>query len=181
MSTGASQIDVEVVREALSILGIGGGGLGAYLLATRNLSNQTLRLNVNDHIEFDTVDAVDASGDISIATGAGDATDGIITLAANHTYRLLSGTGGGFGGSNGDITVSHFNVTAGSRFGSRGGVTSITDSSALGIQQTAVGIIEVGVSPIEVEVRIIFETFLTSIFGFQDNFGQAFVEVLEIA
>lgn len=86
MGTGASRIDVEIVREALEILGVSGSGK-AYLEA--GMSDQNSNLAQNDHVEFTQQRSVDASGRIALSAGAGQLA-GLFTLAAGGVYLCVA-------------------------------------------------------------------------------------------
>ncbi len=105
MSTGASQIDVEIVREALAILG---QEAEPFLIAPMG-ENQTTDLISSDHVEWrdgasGTAWISDGSGKISVSTGAGQAA-GIITLAPGLAYMLTAELGVEMTGSSSSAQV----------------------------------------------------------------------------
>ena len=88
MSTGASQIFVEQVREALGILGVsigGGGGIFSLLFPLAKNFGASTTTATGQHYQWDTIDAESAGGEITISAGTGQQL-GLITLPQGHVF-----------------------------------------------------------------------------------------------
>lgn len=135
----------------------------AYLSAGMNV--QTLNIDANDHVEFDSVLEDDGSGSIALSTGGGNQTDGIFTLAANKTYKLTAAVGVNITTTVGFARCQWRNNTSNLFIGIMLGVFSADSQFTRASQPLAVAIIEVGGSPIPVELRIVGEEALGQIDG----------------
>lgn len=151
MGTGASQIFVEQVREAAAILGLGAPAAKAYMLAS--MSAQSSNFTPPDHIEFNSVLDVDASGDIVLTTGAGQLA-GLITLGANRIYEVSAQLSTEFLGATGAFAYSWRNNTAAADIGTRGSQRPQTHIGSTAEQGIASAIVVVGATPQEIELRI---------------------------
>ncbi len=174
MGPGASQIDVEIVREALSILGIGGATPKAFLHA--KMDDQNSSLTTSDHVEFDDVLEVDASGDIALAVGAAQL-GGLVTLAAGKTYLFLAGIRADFSGTGGVVRLPVRNNTAAATFGTNIEALPVSGGNS---QAVAIGggIITPAVET-EVELRIT-GVFQLSSFRGAGAVGNTWLLVIEI-
>ena len=88
MSTGASQIFVEQVREAAEILGIpigGGGGIYSLLFPLAKNFGASTTTATGQHYQWDTIDAESPGGEIVISSGTGQQL-GLITLPQGHVF-----------------------------------------------------------------------------------------------
>lgn len=173
MATGASQIFVEQVREAALILGIGTPAAKAYMLAS--MSAQTSNFTPPDHIEFNSVLDVDASGAIALSVGAGQLA-GLITLGVNRTYLITAQVSTEFLGATGAFAYSWRNNTAAADIGTRGSQKPQTHISSTAEQGIATAIVVVGATPQEIELRI---RSASSVFAIR-ALDESFFSVIEI-
>ncbi len=152
MSTGASQIDVEVVREALAILGIGGTPTKSYALI-RMGSTQSSDLGANDHIQFDSITEQSANNDISVSTGAGQA-NGLVTLPAGKVFELSCEVGVIFGTAASSFRLQFRNNTGAVLLGEFVAIEPFTLAGDLHSSSVCWAFAPAGA--LEIEARIIF-------------------------
>ena len=155
MSTGASQIFVEQVREALGILGVsigGGGGIYSLLFPLAKNFGASTTTATGQHFQWDTIDAESAGGEITISAGTGQQL-GLITLPQGHVFLCMaylylnSITGSDF------LRSSWRNNTDAVLFGGetqQGGDTTTDDRNSLDIP---IGIIDTSAEAKEIECR----------------------------
>ncbi len=153
-----------------------GSGPKAYLSA--RMDDQSTDKTVGDHVEYDQVLTVDASGDIALAVGAGQL-GGLVTLAANKTYECMAGIRCDFTTSGGVIRVRFRDNTGAAEFGSQGEALALTGVGNAQALPIATGIIEVGGSPIVIEVRITGVANFSSFRG-AGPVGNSFLKIVEI-
>ncbi len=177
MSTGASQIDVEIVREALAILGIGGGGGGLFATITLSLTQPSTRLNAGDHIELDTIFQESPASGILVSTGVNQA-NGLVTLPQGHIFKVSGYLNGTFNAStvfaihairnNTSATI----VSPDARTFSRNANNS--DS------HVPIAFIDTDGGAVEIEWRIISETGLIQAVGANSGLGDTYLIVEEV-
>lgn len=177
MATGASQIDVEIVREALAILGIGGATPKAFLSA--RMDDQNSNIAANDHVEFDEVLEVDASGDISLSTAAGQA-GGIVTLALDKTYLFMAGIRSDFTASGGVVRCRFRHNNLATLFGSQLEALPVTGAGNAQSIPVCHGILPVSGEVATVEFRITGVANLSSFRGAGSSIGNSWLSVIEI-
>lgn len=118
MATGADQIFVERTREALAILGVGGGGgLSSYALVGRSGSDnaQTTNVSAGDHLEFNFI--IEGNGvSVSGAGGSQDQANGLIELESGGIWLLVGTIGVDFSDAAGSVNFRWRNNTAGVDF-----------------------------------------------------------------
>lgn len=154
-----------------------GASAKAYLSA--RMDTQSTDLTTADHVEFDDVLVVDASGDIALSSGGGNQTDGLITLAANKVYALIAGFKCDFSTNGGAVRVRLRNNTLAAEFGSQ---AEMIPNSATGNSNEIViasGIVETGAAPEVIEARITGVFQLASFRG-AGAVGNSFLLVVEI-
>ena len=175
MPTGASQIFVEQVREALAILGVGGAPAKAFLHA--KMDDQNSNIAQNDHVEFDDVLEVDASGDIALAVGAAQL-GGLITVAADKKYLFLAGIRADFSGTGGVVRCTFRDNTVGATFGTNLEALPVTGAGNAQSITVGGGILTPG-EVTEVELRIT-GVFQLSSFRGAGAVGNTWLLVVEI-
>jgi len=138
---------------------VGAGGNFKYARCALSAS-QTANLAVNDHIQWDTVESGSLSG---LQTGAGQA-NGIFTLAANKTYKISVNLRVAFTGNTGDIGIHAYNRTNSSYIGTvQINIDSVTVTTNVSSQSCGDWIVEVGSTPIDIDIRIIASTAVSNI------------------
>ncbi len=148
----------------------------AYLHA--RVDEQTTDLLVNDHVEFDVQSIVDASGDISLAVGAGQLA-GLITLAAGKVYEVTAGIRADFSAAGGVVRFRLRDNTGAVEFGNQSELFARSGTSHVHTLAIATGIIAPSVTT-EIELRITAVVSLTTIRGINAAAGQSFIKVVEI-
>lgn len=190
MTESVSSDFVRQVRMALEVLAgetsmsptnelaalVGGGG--AYLHAEMN--DQSSDLSVNDHVEFDEVLEVDASGDIALSTAAGQS-GGILTLAEGKVFLVEAGLSLLFSSFQGVLRYQFRQNNIATLFGSKAAGRSLTSNVDEFVHGIAVGIIDTTGEVATVELRIIGEFNPMTIRGSGNIDGSSFLKVLEIA
>ena len=149
MATGASQIFVEQVREALEILGV--GSVGEYALVSMS-GVQVTDLLAGDHVELDTIN--DQSGAFLLSTGAGQA-NGLITVPAGKVWILSAAWQIGYTGISGFLNLRWRNNTDAVLIGVAVNVNPETQTSDNAGLRSTVAIIDATLEAKEVEVRIV--------------------------
>lgn len=178
MSTGASQIFVEQVREAAAILGIGGGG-AAKLFATITLSatQPSTRLNAGDHIELDTIFDESPSSGILVSTGA-DQANGLVTLPQGHVFKVSGYLNGTFNASTVFAIHAIRNNTLAAIVSPNARTFSRNANNA--DSHVPIAFIDTDGGATEIEWRIISETGLIQAIGTASGVGETYLVVEEI-
>ncbi len=148
----------------------------AYLHARMN--SQSTDLLAGDHVEFDDQLIVDASGDISLAVGAGQLA-GLITLAAGKVYEVTTGIRADFSAAGGVVRFRLRDNTGAVEFGNQSELFVRTGTSQVESLAIATGIIAPTVIT-EIELRITVAVSLLTIQGLSSAAGQSYVKVVEI-
>jgi len=156
-----------------------GGGSEAFFQATMN--DQTTDLLFNDHVEFDNQLANDGGGFITLASGGGDQTDGIITLAAGKKYLCMAGMNCIFSSAAGIARFQwHFTGPGPFLDGSIAEVQPATFTLDRGKTTVAMAFADLVAGPQRTaQVRIIGVSGLTSILGAGGSTGSTFALIHE--
>ncbi len=174
MSTGASQIDVEIVREALAILGIGAGG---GLFATISLSaTQNANINAGDHIELDTIKQESPSSGITVSAGAGQLA-GLVTLPQGHVFKLSGYLNAQANSATNNLILQFRNNTDALLLGPETRIIMNTNSWG---STVPIAFIDTEAEAKEIEIRIISEVaFIQWVSNLGGN-GETYITVEEV-
>lgn len=149
----AGQTALSPTDEISALLGLGGGGVYSFMFALAKNFGASVFVSAGDHIRFDTIDAESPGQEITVTTGGGDLTDGLITLPIGHVFlcrgwiEVNAITGADF------LRSSWRNNTDAVLFGGENeqtGDTGSTDSTSL---DTCFGIIDTSAEAKEIELR----------------------------
>jgi len=147
-----------------------GTGFGNQFSLANVGTDQTANIDAADHWELT---EIAANGDITISTGAGQLS-GLITLPAGGKFFLVAEFAGDFSNSSGSVAWQWRNNTAASLIGTTPIAEPRTNNTSEVNARSAVAYLETSAST-EVEVRIISETNLTTIFD------EAYITIIDLS
>ena len=147
-----------------------GTGFGNQFSLASIGTDQTANIDAADHWELT---EIAANGNITISTGAGQLS-GLITLPAGGKYVLTAEFAGDFANSSGSVDYQWRNNTTSTLIGTTPTAEPRSNASDEVTTSSAVAYVVTTVET-EVEVRIVSETGLTTIFD------EAYVTIIDLA
>lgn len=139
--------------ELSALLGLGGGGVFSLMFPLLKNFGSSTTTATGQHFRFDTIDAESAGGEITVTSGGGDQTDGLITLPQGHIFlcqaypHLNSITLGDF------LRSSWRNNTDAVLFGGETLQTGDSGTAAATSLDHVIGVIDTSLEAKEIELR----------------------------